>query len=165
MKNKLFLSLLLGLLGVLSISANAELIASNNYTKPGCSWNFISSNNNPYQPVHTYRLMCSGVSGAIASRNQGVPTYYVPNPACTIVSPAAGYTLTGSTCSNYSINTATAPTPTACQLSGKAGDYVTSASSSGVVGAAQTTSAYCSPCGYYSTHVGNGVYAFYCNNQ
>lgn len=101
MRNIFFSFCAITLASAISMSAlSAELIASNNFTKSGCSWNRVHSGSaGPNQSVTVDALICTDNNSSIATKVQ-----YTPNGSCTISNLAAGYTLDGSSCDYFFIS-------------------------------------------------------------
>lgn len=166
MKIKSLLLLVVGTLGFGAMSASADSVVNTS----SCSWNLVYSQSGA---VAVYNSVCTAA---------GIPTITktVTNngTSCAYGVNNSNYYLTNTSCSGYSLyqkdavssssqaSSSQASSVSACQASGKAGKFVTSGSSSGVVGAAQQAAAYCSPqCGTYSTTADSYTYKFYCSLQ
>ncbi|MET0356982.1 MAG: hypothetical protein ABW044_09400 [Cellvibrio sp.] len=161
MKIKSLLRVMVFALSFFAVSAKADVLINTS----SCSWKLVYSQSGV---VGVFNSVCANTEiptiSKVVTNNGSTCQYSVYNANYYVNGSCSSYTLYKKTGITSSSPSSSASSVSACKASGKAGKFVTSGSSSGVVGAAQTAAAYCSPqCGTYSTTTDSYTYKFYCS--
>lgn len=149
--------------GFLSVSANAELIASATYTKPGCHWQFMEGGwtGNPNDYTHRYEIFALSCSGQYVASKTNVLRQNVVQTCHIALVNSTSYTLTSSSCTAYQIHTSatssssssSAGAPGTCPNSGIVITTIC-ANSLSSQGAQQFIAEQCGACGATYTNLG-----------
>ncbi len=157
MKKSLLSAVSLMVLGVASVSANAnQLVATQSFTASNCAW--VQNYTSAYESG--YSLVCDGAT-AVTKKVVHV------NNTCTFPSVGSGYSLTAASCTNFSVYKVIVPPLSACQASGKYGVlYMKNAYVPSMSTIMPQANAYCGSCGVVTLSTGNSMYLdLYCGKQ
>lgn len=163
---KVAITLVSGLLGLCALTAQADtLVATQNTTS--CVWTQTGSYGGSGGAQINYTVTCPNDTFQASKIITGTNPQ---NCQLQVSSPYYATGVSGTTCGVYSIyktgqSSSSSSSVSACAASGKAGKYVATGYSSGVVQVAQQAAQYCAPCGTTNQSVANGGYAFYCSAQ
>ena len=165
MKANILSAISLMVLGAASVSANSnQLVATQNFTASQCAW--VQNYTSAYESG--YSLVCDGAT-AVTKKVVHV------NNTCSFPSVGSGYSLTASSCANFSVykiavsssSSSSIPSGGACQTSGKYGVlYMKNAYGPSMSTIMPQASAYCGTCGVVTLATGNSMYwDLYCGKQ